>query len=244
MTRILVIGDSCTDVYVYGHCKRLCPDAPVPVFIPDYTIKNGGMARNVQANVISLGDKCDLHTHEEDITKTRYVHDTTNQMIMRLDSGEGSVSRVSNLNEITWGLYDAVIVSDYNKGFLLPEDIDFICKHHKFVFVDTKKRLGKWVSSCFVLKINEEEYEKNKAVVEEVGVDHKLIVTLGERGCSYLQKVYPVRKVDIKDMTGAGDTFMAALCSEYMKTRYMVKAIEKANFAATIVVQKRGVCTI
>ena len=42
---ILVIGDACIDEFVYGKCTRLCPDAPVPVFIPLETIRNGGMSK-------------------------------------------------------------------------------------------------------------------------------------------------------------------------------------------------------
>ena len=29
--KILLIGDSCTDEYVYGTCERLNPEAPVPI---------------------------------------------------------------------------------------------------------------------------------------------------------------------------------------------------------------------
>ena len=54
--RVLVIGDECTDVYVYGSCKRLCPSAPVPVFVPSCQKENKGMAGNVYQNIISLGD--------------------------------------------------------------------------------------------------------------------------------------------------------------------------------------------
>ena len=32
--RVLLIGDSCTDVYVYGDVKRLNPEAPVPILEP------------------------------------------------------------------------------------------------------------------------------------------------------------------------------------------------------------------
>ena len=34
MKKILVIGESCLDIFQYGDCKRLCPEAPVPVFNP------------------------------------------------------------------------------------------------------------------------------------------------------------------------------------------------------------------
>ena len=29
--KVLLIGDSCTDEYVYGTCDRLNPEAPVPI---------------------------------------------------------------------------------------------------------------------------------------------------------------------------------------------------------------------
>ena len=34
MSSILIIGDSCKDVFVYGEISRLSPEAPVPVFNP------------------------------------------------------------------------------------------------------------------------------------------------------------------------------------------------------------------
>ncbi len=45
--KVLVIGDSCKDVFVYGSCDRMAPAAPVPVFIPQYLKDNKGMAGNV-----------------------------------------------------------------------------------------------------------------------------------------------------------------------------------------------------
>ena len=53
--KILVIGESCQDVFEYGVSDRLCPEAPVPVFNPTKTVKNGGMAMNVYRNLEALG---------------------------------------------------------------------------------------------------------------------------------------------------------------------------------------------
>ena len=53
--KILVIGDSCTDVFIYGRCERLNPEAPIPVFEPTKTVTNQGMAGNVVANLNKLG---------------------------------------------------------------------------------------------------------------------------------------------------------------------------------------------
>jgi len=42
--KILLIGDSCIDKYVYGDAKRLSPEAPVPVLNYIRTTKTEGMA--------------------------------------------------------------------------------------------------------------------------------------------------------------------------------------------------------
>ncbi len=117
--RILVIGDSCQDVFIYGKCDRLCPDAPVPVFIPLKTKKIGGMATNVYENIKSLGVNVDIITNDKKITKTRYVDEKTNQMIIRVDSEKTLSSRVNVLNEIDFekdGL-SVYFISERNRNF-------------------------------------------------------------------------------------------------------------------------------
>ena len=57
---------------------------------------------------------------------------------------------------------DAIIVSDYCKGFLNENDIKWICDNNENVFVDTKKKLGEWIDNCTYLKINSLEYENNE----------------------------------------------------------------------------------
>ena len=71
-------------MFIYGKCERICPEAPVPVFVPVNEITNGGMAKNVQANVEALGVECDVITHTNEIRKTRYVDIKTNQMLLRV----------------------------------------------------------------------------------------------------------------------------------------------------------------
>ena len=49
--KVLVVGDSCKDKFIYGECKRICPEAPVPVFKSLRTVESGGMAMNVCNNL-------------------------------------------------------------------------------------------------------------------------------------------------------------------------------------------------
>ena len=132
MSEILVIGDSCKDICVYGSCDRLCPDFPVPSFIPSHEKQNLGMAGNVYQNILSLGARATLKTNSAVIEKTRYVDKKTNHMFLRVDSGEEKVQRVKGLTKNFLSKFKLIIISDYDKGFLLQEDIKFICTQSNF----------------------------------------------------------------------------------------------------------------
>ena len=161
--RILVVGDSCKDVFIYGKVKRLAPEAPVPVFNPTEEKSNDGMARNVSNNIEALN--CDIVTitNSNSIRKVRYVDDKSNQLVLRvdeldycdriekkvLDSIKDNKCR-PHFGEVT--KVDAIIISDYDKGFLHTDDIATICINNKNVFVDTKKKLDGWRENVDFLK--------------------------------------------------------------------------------------------
>ena len=84
--RVLLIGDSCTDVYVYGDVKRLNPEAPVPILEPKRENTTKGMAWNVFSNLKAFGLSVFMLTNEEKIIKTRYIDEKSNQQILRVDN--------------------------------------------------------------------------------------------------------------------------------------------------------------
>ena len=140
---------------------------------------------------------------------------------------------------------DAIIISDYCKGFLEEDDIQYICENNSNVFVDTKKKLGEWIDNCTYLKINSLEYENNEKFLNKYyDIMNKTIVTKGNEGCLFQEKLYPTKDVPVKDISGAGDTFLAGLVSKYLKTVDIIKSIEFAQKCTTKVVQKHGVSTI
>lgn len=245
--KILVIGDSCTDVFIYGECNRLAPEAPIPIFKPTKKVTNDGMAANVVANLRRLGvQKVELITNSEEITKTRYVEEKANHIIMRVDSND-SVENTFSIKDIDFDEYDAVIVADYDKGFISYDDIRKIGENAKCSFIDTKKvvDISSFEPYSFV-KMNESEWD----ICKEHGAKYedwkqKLIITLGNKGCMYMENTFPVdNTVEVRDLSGAGDTWMASFVVEYLKTYDISESIEFANKNATMVVQKRGVTTI
>jgi D-beta-D-heptose 7-phosphate kinase/D-beta-D-heptose 1-phosphate adenosyltransferase len=247
---ILVIGDTCTDKFIYGTAVRLAPEAPVPVFNPLYEETNDGMAGNVVANLKALGINTYFICTSENIVKTRYVDDRSGQILLRVDENDktsridkGVVKVITN-NMVNGTKIDAIVISDYDKGFLDEEDIQYICENNKNVFIDTKKILDKWCVNASFIKINHVEYEHTEYSLKDLNIEDKLVVTLSNKGCQYKGKLFPVKKVLIRDVSGAGDTFLSGLVAEYILTNDIEKAIVFAQQCATVVVQKHGVATI
>lgn len=235
------------DRYIYGDCPRLCPDAPVPVFSPSHEKENMGMAGNVHKNLIALGVNSTLITNPTLPSKTRYVDEATNHILIRVDSGEKFIKNTNKLEKTFLEKFEAIILSDYNKGFLKEADIRYICQSHPCVFLDTKKIISDFCKDAKFIKINQFEYANsfvNFHNPSKEWVKEKLIITKGRKGCVFNGKIYPVSKVEIRDFSGAGDTFLAGLVCEYLDTENLDKAIKFANQCATIVVQKKGVSTI
>ena len=170
---ILVIGDSCNDIFVYGDIERISPEAPIPVFVPTHTKEHSGMACNVTNNISGLGKSVSMISNKEDIIKKRYIDNRSGQMVLRVDEHD-YCKRVDRkvLTDEYLKRYNAVIVSDYCKGFLEEDDIQFICENNDNVFVDTKKKLGSWIESAKFIKINELEYKKNHEVLSN-GFENK-----------------------------------------------------------------------
>ena len=227
--KILLIGDSCTDEYVYGTCERLNPEAPVPILRFNRKETTRGMAWNVRENLMSFGIEVFILTNKESIIKTRYIDEKSNQHILRVDD-EGVCDPMDY--ELPEDEYDALVISDYDKGFLTEKKIqELVDWFDGPVFIDSKKtKLPK--KDCY-LKINEIESKLLKGY-------KNLIVTKGAGGADYNKVNYPGEKTKIVDVVGAGDTFLSALVYFYLLYGTIEKAIPYANKAAAIAVQNFG----
>jgi len=243
--KIAVIGETCNDIFIYGDCNRLSPEAPVPVMIPIETKENMGMSGNVVKNIEVLKPQARIiHIcQSEVIKKTRLVDKKSNHMFLRVDEGEQNIKtldlNISKTNAIS--NVDIVIVSDYDKGFLNTETIKKIGSLAKLSILDSKKKLSKEIIESYTfVKLNESEYIRNIEFKE----CKNIITTLGSKGAKFNDVIYesPNPKETI-DVSGAGDTFTASFILKFYETKNIEESITFANKMASVVVSKRGVAT-
>lgn len=160
-------------------------------------------------------------------------------MFIRFDEGENNIDKF--LNDIDFSLYDFVIVSDYDKGFLSNDDLINISKSCKLSILDSKRKLSSEIIKNFTfIKLNEKELQNN---IEFQSFDN-IITTLGSAGSMYGGKIYqspnPQETIDV---SGAGDTFTSSFILKYHETKDVEQSIIFANKMSSIVVSKRGVST-
>jgi D-beta-D-heptose 7-phosphate kinase/D-beta-D-heptose 1-phosphate adenosyltransferase len=237
--KVLVIGDSCKDIYHYGKCERISPEAPVLILKETRMETKPGMSANVVANLKAFEISVLHITNKEIIKKHRFVDEKFNQHVLRVDEGEYSdfcsieIDKIRSINETL----DAVVISDYDKGFLSYSNCDQITKYFENtpVFVDSKKN----DLSCYknsIVKINEKEYEN----LVYLPKNSELIITMGSKGAFCNDKLYKTEKVNVFDVCGAGDVFLSGLVYCYTLTKNLPESIYFANKCAAYSVTKFG----
>jgi D-beta-D-heptose 7-phosphate kinase/D-beta-D-heptose 1-phosphate adenosyltransferase len=166
------------------------------------------------------------------------------------------------------GAHDAVIIEDYAKGLIDQELVTLVVKeakaHGKIVAVDPNPGNPCDWSGATVLKPNRREaflaaglpYAQDEesllaaatALQKKHAIRH-LLITLGEAGMLLLEqgeKPYhtPTRAQDVFDVSGAGDTAIAAFTLALAAGAAGIEAAEIANHAAGVVVGKLGTATL
>lgn len=235
--KILLLGDNCIDEYKIGTVDRLSPEAPVPVIKIIKEFKTPGMATNVHINLMKLNCQMVYLSHQEQIIKTRYIDERSGQHLLRVDT-EPEITPWTGELPVDLEKIDAIVISDYNKGFLTYEAIEQLRRDYRGpIFLDTKKQDLARFHGIFV-KINESEYKARYSI------NDTLIVTLGNRGAMLKiytkEQIFPTIPADVVDVCGCGDTFLAALTYQYLMTKSIEDAIIFANRAASITVRHTG----
>jgi len=231
--KILLVGDNGIDQYQFGTVTRISPEAPVPVLNYTHTVTKPGMAANVQDNLEKLGVDVEFIHGVKTCIKTRVIDSKTGQHLVRID--QDIPSKPVKIDYTNIDKYNAIIVSDYNKGSVEYETIENLRKNFSGpIFVDTKKSDLARFEGCFV-KINQIEHAAAKTVPTE------LIVTLGRDGVQYKEHKFSTPQVEAFDVCGAGDTFLSALAYNFVLSGDILAAIRFATRAASVTIQHIGV---
>ena len=233
--KILLIGDDCLDVYQYGTVDRINPEAPVPIFKFSHEEHRAGMAGNVLNNLETLGCEVD-YLHSDTSIKTRLIDIRSKQHIVRIDDDKECLPVTTKL--VFEKEFDAIVISDYDKGTVSYKLIEELINTYSCpIFIDTKKTDLSRFEGC-IIKINLLEYNR---LINQPSKLTDLIVTNGDKGVIWNNNYIKAIDVDVSDVCGAGDTFLAALVYKYLHNYNMLESIKFANKASSITVQRFGV---
>jgi bifunctional ADP-heptose synthase (sugar kinase/adenylyltransferase) len=231
--RILVIGDACIDEYRYGEIRRVNPESTAPLLNFENSEEKMGMAFNVAQNLKAFGADVTLCVSEQLSRKIRYIDRRTGEHLLRVD--QDVEAQPYNFSAPIKD-FDAIVISDYNKGYVWNETIkELRTQFDGPIYMDTKKRNLADFPDIYI-KINQRELYDSKSLPEP----EYLIVTYGAKGCGYRDKVYPAKPIEVVDVCGAGDVFLAAMVVKHLETGDMGIALPFANEKAAISCQSIG----
>lgn len=203
------------------------------------------------------------------ITKLRVL--SRNQQLIRLDFEEslsmaGVFDRAAYLARFREALapVGAVVLSDYGKGTLVDVVALIAAAREagKPVLVDPKgsdyrpyrgatlltPNMGEFEAVVGPCRSEDELVEKGEKLRVELGLQ-ALLITRSEKGMTLLQPGHaplhlPTEAREVFDVTGAGDTVIAALAAALAAGQDLAHACRLANLAAGIVVGKLGTATV
>jgi D-beta-D-heptose 7-phosphate kinase/D-beta-D-heptose 1-phosphate adenosyltransferase len=204
------------------------------------------------------------------ILKTRIV--AQHQQVVRFDrekTGELSKARLAEVKSFLdshLADFDAVIVSDYDKGMISPALMNhlrkLLAKSKIPLIVDPKPRHAERFKGVTIITPNHHEAELMSGM--KIGSEKELtaaaqkmqktlgcqavLITRGEAGMALFEKGQPLYTIptvakEVYDVTGAGDTVAATLALGLAVGLGFAEAATLANFAAGIVVGKVGTAT-
>lgn len=241
----MVIGDFITDEYVFGTAERICPEAPVPVIVPQSAKVTDGGAGLVSKQLSALVGV--IRTAYGSLSVKRRIF-VGNHLVCRIDRDSINAHPPEQFADyvISWMKEDrpeVLVISDYGKGSFNESSAKRIMEEAKalniFVFVDAKHNWS-WWDGAFAKFPNQREHHI-------VGTAEYIIFKLGGEGCSVSRNIKNIvhvpleDKKEVKDVTGAGDVFLAAFVAHFIKESHdMVECAKFANKIASNSVEHLG----
>jgi rfaE bifunctional protein kinase chain/domain len=204
------------------------------------------------------------------VTKTRisgHARQSVTQQIVRVDRKSDQLptpaiqEQLAAYIESQLSHVDAVVFSDYGEGVMTPPVIKAGLAHNT-VIVDAQKALHRYAgATLFTPNLPEAEQAvgypiHDETTLQQAGRDllaltqaDKILITRGEEGMSLFnsqsqhQHIPAFNRTDVFDVTGAGDTVVAALTLSLCVGASAWEATVLGNLAASIVVRQFGTAT-
>ncbi len=203
--------------------------------------------------------------------KTRII--AHNQQVVRVDRetvkpiSEPSIKKIISFVKKRIKEIDAIIISDYGKGVIIPPVIEPIIKlankYNKIISVDPKiehffyyKNVSLITPNHFEaskamnvkLETQEEVYETGKRIMKRLNLK-SLFITQSSEGMSIFEKGkkpkhIPTSARKVYDVTGAGDTVISTATAALASGLSVEKSAILSNYAAGIVVGEIGTTII
>lgn len=258
---ILVCGDAMTDIYWTGDVARISPEAPVPVVRVLNEERRAGAADNVIANIRAMGAEARMATCTTS-RKIRLV--ARSQQVARIDFDDaptdGNISQMEALYREHLPDCSIVVISDYAKGSLknVRELIELAKDAGKTVLVDPKGHDYMRYSGADIIKPNthelremiggwsdEAQLRERVQVLLSTSKIRAMLLTQGAHGMTlFTDKMLGVHvaatRREVYDVTGAGDTAIAAFAVSLERGLDWHDALHFSNKAAGIVCGRFG----
>lgn len=199
------------------------------------------------------------------IEKTRVLGQTHQMLRLDYESvdsvGASVESNIIKNIERAVPLVDIVVISDYGKGVVTENMLQFLydaCERNgKDIIVDPKPKNAKFFTNVFLVTPNEKEAmeitgeEDVEKCAESLShmLSANILITRGEKGMFLYEKnrrkaFIPTQAREVFDVSGAGDTVVATLALCIAAGMEIEDAAVAANQAAGIVVGKMGTSVV
>lgn len=204
------------------------------------------------------------------VTKTRisgHARQSVTQQIVRVDRKSDELPHPRLQEELAAFIRhhaasaDAIVCSDYGDGVFTPPVIQAALQHHCTI-VDTQRDLPRYHGAFlftpnlpeaeaavgYAIRSPDDVLRAGQDLLELTAAKH-ILITRGDAGMSLFSHGEPpshlpaFNRTDVFDVTGAGDTVVAALTLALVAGASLWEAAVLGNLAASIVVRRFGTAT-
>jgi D-beta-D-heptose 7-phosphate kinase/D-beta-D-heptose 1-phosphate adenosyltransferase len=231
-----------------------------------------GVARELQETMQAIeGLRCEFCVTPDRPTSEKIRFVAHGQHMLRADAevtepiGKETAKELTDSIEKLAPAHDVMVLSDYAKGLLTDEVvracIDIAQRHHLPIVVDPKsvnlqRYAGATPNSKEVMDATGIDPADDDARAEEAGLSilgsarvEAVLVTRAHRGMTLVRAGGPPLHIEasareVFDVVGAGDTVIATLSLALGANLDLPESARLANFAAGVVVGKRGTATV